>query len=267
MVDVLTGRVQLASPPPFCGQLHHARGRRRAGARAGDRVTAAYGTGPEFVPVPVDLGQALAFPGIYLEVARGPACGGARATGAPPGAHAPQGGRHRGCSGRCGPGRVRRDVPGTRARWHALAADASGPGAAGHPRRARPGSPLAARPRHPAPRRRNVTRRRCRTDRRSASTRPATPPRHTRAGSDSAARTAHGCGSPARPPRPRSRSGSHGTAGTRPSGLRPVDPTCEARIAGRHSVARSGVGGPVFGVVCVRDGSEFAWGVVSGGAR
>jgi len=30
-------------------------------------MTAAYGTGAEFVPVPVDLGQALAFPGMYLE--------------------------------------------------------------------------------------------------------------------------------------------------------------------------------------------------------
>jgi hypothetical protein len=34
-------------------------------------VTAAYGTGAEFVPVPVDLGQALAFPGIYLELPAG----------------------------------------------------------------------------------------------------------------------------------------------------------------------------------------------------
>ena len=47
----------------------------------------------------------------------------------------------------------------------------------------------------------------------------------------------------------------------------PVDPMCEAQIAGRHSVARSGGGGPVFGVVCQRDGSEFVWGIVSGGAR
>ena len=64
IADVLVGRVQLGQRAAVLQALHHARGLRR---RESWRVTAAYGTGAEFVPVPVDLGQALAFPGIYLE--------------------------------------------------------------------------------------------------------------------------------------------------------------------------------------------------------
>ena len=231
-------------------------------------MTAAYGTGPEFVPVPVDLGQALAFPGIYLEAPAGlPAAVPARRVRRP--------------------GRMRRRVA-------VIAAVAAAAGLAGCGATYRVPAPAgtpwlptqAARALHAIPAelgRAHHSQREARHPRRRAAAgchTPAMPDGSTisvdQAGNATAPYTG-GLGfrcadgrwvqiaSPATAPAQPQRlawDGRHPAVWTSP-----VDPTCEARIAGRHSVARSGVGGPVFGVVCVRDGSEFAWGVVSGGAR
>lgn len=46
-----------------------------------------------------------------------------------------------------------------------------------------------------------------------------------------------------------------------------ADPVCWRSILGRHGWARAGEHGPRFRVVCQRDGSEYAWAVVTGSTR
>lgn len=46
-----------------------------------------------------------------------------------------------------------------------------------------------------------------------------------------------------------------------------ADPMCWRSIAGRHGWIQAGQHGPRFRAECQRDGSEYAWGIVTGGMR
>ncbi len=217
-------------------------------------MTGRHGTGAELVPVPVDLGQALAFPGIYLEP--------------PAGMTAPRVRR---------PGRIRRHV----APLVGLAIGAAVLAGCGTP--AAPGTPWigpqAARAVQSAAAdlgqvRQHVTARAHRHAPAGCHT-PAMPDGSTisvDAQGDATAPYTGGLGfrcdggTWVRIPAPAAELAPIPAQPQRPvwngRGFYPndgIEPLCPAADAGRRAVAGSGA--DRFTVVCGRDGSEFAWSV------